>query len=215
MGIIIRFFICFGLFFSCFQTTFAETISEKAEPKIILPTVATGNILIQIETSMGTIYLELYKEIDPVTVDYFLKNVDYGYYKNILFHRIIDGFMIQAGKFDKNFNAKNSEKNKLKNQSKTNGLRNNYGSIAIVYSKTDPNIATDEFFINLSQNNELDGNEKEFGYAVFGKIIQGMDVIRKISRIKTWQKDGNLYAPFYPEEALIKDITRVRTNSSN
>lgn len=144
-----------------------------------------------LDTSMGTITLELDREKAPITVDNFLKYVDSGYYNGMLFHRVIDRFMIQGGGF-KEINGVLSNRQPegqlapIKNEA-GNGLSNQRGTIAMART-SDPNSATSQFFINLVDNSAtLDRNDRSAGYAVFGKAIAGMDVVDKIAKVSTHQ----------------------------
>lgn len=185
-------------------------LSTQLQDKI--PTISSGNVLVQIKTTMGTAYAELEQKKDPITVEHFLNLVDRGYYNGLIFHRIIEGFIIQTGKYDTNLAPKPVKTRLIENQSKKTHLKNKIGTLAMAHSISDANSAKTEFFINLLDNPRLDSTRKKEGYAVFGKIVKGMDVIEKIAGIKTWEKNGILYTPFYPNEAYIKEISRVSSN---
>lgn len=140
---------------------------------------------VTIETTMGTITLELNEEKAPVTVANFLSYVKDGHYDGTIFHRVIDGFMIQGGGFTKSMNQKPT-KASIKNEA-ANGLKNARGTIAMARTMI-VDSATSQFFINLVDNSFLDyrgPDPRTFGYAVFGKVTDGMDVVDKIAKVKT------------------------------
>ncbi len=138
--------------------------------------------VVVLDTSFGPITIELDQEKAPITVENFLKYVDDGFYDNLIFHRVIPGFMIQGGGFDANMREKTEgQQGKIKNES-GNGLSNLPGTIAMART-ADPNSAQNQFFINLADNSRLDNPGG--GYAVFGKVIDGMDVVDKIAKVAT------------------------------
>lgn len=139
----------------------------------------------EIHTSEGTIVVELNKKAAPVTVDNFVKYASEGFYNGTIFHRVIDNFMIQGGAFDRSMNQKKTHP-AIKLEDK-NGLKNTVGTIAMARTN-DPNSATSQFFINLKDNDFLNGTSLKDGYAVFGHVISGMDVVRKIGRAPTGSK---------------------------
>jgi len=146
-------------------------------------TVEPQSNTVRLETSMGTITIELNRQAAPVTVKNFLGYVESGFYDGTIFHRVIPGFMIQAGGFTKNLERKKT-RNPILNEAK-NGLSNKRGTIAMART-SDPNSATSQFFINHADNRPLDyvagGNP---GYAVFGKVTEGMDVVDAIAAVET------------------------------
>ena len=138
-----------------------------------------------LETSMGKITLELNREKAPITVENFLKYVDAGFYDNLIFHRVIPTFMIQGGGFDAKLQEKSEgQRGTIKNES-GNGLSNVEGSIAMARTN-DPDSAQNQFFINVQDNDRLD--TAGGGYAVFGKVIDGMDVVHKIKKVATTRR---------------------------
>lgn len=178
---------------ACFALSSDAT--SKAHPVVLM------------ETTAGNIKLELYEDKAPETVDNFLKYVDSGHYNGTIFHRVIDGFMIQGGGFDKEMNQK-ATKAPIKIES-DNGLKNDVGTIAMART-SDPNSATSQFFINVVPNKMLDFTAKNpmgYGYAVFGKVIEGMDVVNKIKAVKTGSKQGHQNVPV--ETIEIVKATRV------
>lgn len=142
---------------------------------------------VSIKTSMGEIVLELNSEKAPKTVDNFLQYVKAGFYSGTVFHRVINGFMIQGGGYD----AKGQEKSTrepIQNEAK-NGLRNQAYTIAMARTG-DPHSASAQFFINVNNNRFLDyPGQDGWGYAVFGKVIQGNDVVDKIKAVETDRRD--------------------------
>ena len=136
---------------------------------------------VTLKTSMGDIVLELDQKKAPKTVDNFLQYVKSGHYKNTIFHRVIDGFMIQGGGFDRKMVQKTVNK-PIENEAK-NGLRNLPYSIAMARTG-DPHSATAQFFINVNNNEALDYPGRDgFGYTVFGRVVSGMDVVDKIKQV--------------------------------
>jgi peptidyl-prolyl cis-trans isomerase A (cyclophilin A) len=162
-----------------------------------------------LDTSMGKITLELDKEKAPISVENFLKYVDAGFYDNLIFHRVIESFMIQGG----GFNAKMEEKSegkrgKIKNES-GNGLSNVRGTIAMARTP-ELDSAQSQFYINVQDNNS-NPNLDRGRYAVFGKVIDGMDVVDKIKKVRTTTKtgaDGHDYDDVPVEAVVIKSAKR-------
>ena len=151
---------------------------------------------VDVRTSAGTIRLELYPEKAPKTVENFLKYVRDGHYDGTIFHRVIPGFMIQGGGFTADMTQK-PVRAPVPIESK-NGLKNDVGSVAMART-SDPNSATAQFFINVGSNSFLnypgqDGN----GYTVFGKVVEGIDVVNKITGVPTGNKGGHQNVPQKP-----------------
>jgi len=144
---------------------------------------------VDIRTSAGTIRIELYPARAPKTVENFLQYVRDGQYNGTIFHRVIDGFMVQGGGFDKAFQQKRTRApiaNEAQQAVKA-GLKNEVGTLAMART-ADPNSATAQFFINVADNAFLnwgDPRSDGHGYAVFGKVIDGMDVVTKIAKMPT------------------------------
>ncbi len=158
----------------------------------------------KMETSKGTIVLELDEEKAPETVKNFVSYITSGHYDGTIFHRVIDGFMIQGGGFTKDMNQKATQ-SPIRNES-ANGLKNKRGTIAMARTMV-VDSATSQFFINLVDNDFLDFSAptpQGFGYAVFGKVVEGMDVVDAIAKVKTGYHGPHQNVP---EEAVI--ITRV------
>lgn len=142
-------------------------------------------IKVQLDTNMGAIVLELDADKAPRTVANFLQYVDDGFYTNTIFHRVIDGFMIQGGGFTPQFQKKDTRAPIMNEAS--NGLKNLRGTIAMARTY-DPHSATAQFFINVADNAFLDHTSQSpqgWGYCVFGKVVAGMDVVDKIRQIPT------------------------------
>jgi len=141
------------------------------------------NTVVVLETSMGKIEILLFEKEAPLGTANFLNYVDSGFYNGTIFHRVIAGFMIQGGGFDKDLNQKTANP-PIKNEAK-NGKKNLRGTLA--YARTDDiDSATSQFFINVYDNEFLDHkNNEKYGYAVFGKIIKGLNVLDAISRVQT------------------------------
>jgi len=135
-----------------------------------------------LETSKGVITLELYPDKAPVTVENFLAYVDSGFYDGTVFHRVIPKFMIQGGGFTPDMRKKQTRP-PIKNEA-GNGLRNSRGTIAMARTQ-EIDSATSQFFINIADNTFLDHGVRDFGYAVFGSVIAGMDVVDRIAGVRT------------------------------
>lgn len=145
------------------------------------------NKQVVIETSKGDIVIELYLDKAPISVENFLSYVKSGGYDNTVFHRVISGFMIQGGGFTQDGNKKDTN-SPIKLES-NNGLKNKRGTIAMARTSI-PDSATNQFFINIADNNFLDYGVRDEGYAVFGKVISGMEVVDKIEEVITTTKYG-------------------------
>jgi len=139
------------------------------------------------KTSLGDLTIALFNRAAPVTVKNFLAYVDSGFYNGTIFHRVIPGFVIQGGGYNKNF-VRRPTFPPIKNES-DNGLKNERGTLSMARTQ-DPNSATSQFFINLVDNSGLDFKGEGTGYAVFGKVIAGMDVVDKIAKVQTETRGG-------------------------
>lgn len=143
------------------------------------------NPVVLLETTEGDILIELYPEKAPKTVANFLMYVDEGFYNNTIFHRVIPGFMIQGGGMDARMHEKPNHE-PVPNEA-DNGLKNERGAVAMART-SDPHSASSQFFINLTDNAFLDFRAPTvdgWGYCVFGKVTEGMDVVDKIAKVKT------------------------------
>jgi peptidyl-prolyl cis-trans isomerase A (cyclophilin A) len=172
----------------------ARTVSAQGDDK---------HPVVVLDTSFGPISIELDQERAPITATNFLKYVDQGFYDNLIFHRVIPRFMIQGGGFDTSMREKSDgQHGKIKNES-GNGLSNAVGTIAMART-SDPNSAQNQFFINVNDNSRLDAAGG--GYAVFGKVVDGMDVVNKIARVETGTQGGMSDVPVEP--VVIKTARR-------
>ncbi len=161
----------------------AGTEAETKPAQVQVSKPKTGVKMVKLETSMGDIVLELDEEKAPVTVKNFLRYVEEGYFDNTIFHRVISGFMIQGGGFSAEHKQKETHAT-IVNEAK-NGLKNFRGTIAMARTN-DPDSASSQFFINHKDNANLNyGGPMGAGYAVFGKVTEGMDVVDKIAAVKT------------------------------
>ncbi len=146
----------------------------------------TNPVKVKLTTSMGAITLELNKEKAPLSTENFVKYVESGHYNGTIFHRVIGNFMIQGGGFDKSMNQKPTNP-PIKNEA-TNGLKNDNYTVAMARTGV-VDSATAQFFINVSNNDFLNhAGPSNYGYAVFGKVVEGMDVVDKIKAVKTGAK---------------------------
>lgn len=161
-------------------------------------TQANAATVVEFETSAGNFAVELYPEKAPKTVENFLQYVKDGFYTSTIFHRVISRFMIQGGGFDRDLTEK-ATRAPIVNES-DNGLLNQEGTIAMARTP-DPNSATAQFFINLADNQFLNYASPEperVGYCVFGKVIKGMEVVRKIGLVPTGNLRGFSDVPIRP-----------------
>lgn len=165
-------------------------------------------VKILMETSAGNIELELYQDKAPKTVENFLNYVNSGFFNGTIFHRVIDGFMIQGGGFTPDMKQKET-KAPIANEA-YNGLKNDRGTIAMARTN-DPHSATSQFFINHKDNSFLNYKAQTtagWGYAVFGKVTKGMEVVDKIAKVKTGTKGFHQDVPV--ENIIIKSIKVIK-----
>jgi peptidyl-prolyl cis-trans isomerase A (cyclophilin A) len=160
--------------------------------------------MVLFETSLGSFTLELDAAKAPVTVENFLSYVDDGFFDGLIFHRVIPGFMIQGGGFAPDMSQKKNRA-PIKNEA-TNGLKNLRGTIAMARTN-DINSATAQFFINLKDNEFLDNAPGNHGYAVFGKVVAGIDTIDRIAKEKTSRRKGHDDVPV--TDVVITSAKRV------
>ena len=180
----------------CF-TVFVAHANQQLENKI----------MITMSTSMGEITLELDAENAPITVENFLSYVDSGHYDNTIFHRVIPGFVIQGGGMVSGMQEKGTG-TPIQNEA-DNGLKNLIGAICMARTN-DPHSATAQFFINLKDNQSLDHTEKTesgWGYAVFGRVVSGMDVVEKIAAVDTGNVGYHSDVPL--EDVVLEKAERV------
>lgn len=169
--------------------------------------LAMSASMVKIETNFGDISLELDNENAPKTVANFLSYVEDGFYNGTIFHRVIDGFMIQGGGLDQDMKQK-STNDAIKNEA-NNGLSNAIGTVAMARTG-DPHSATAQFFINVADNTFLDHkdeSEQGWGYCVFGKVVDGMDTVNKIKSVETTLKSHMRDVP--AETVEIKSATVI------
>ena len=170
-----------GLLVAVLSCAVAMTVGSEAN-------AAGKNPQVKLTTTMGDIVLELYPDKAPATVANFLQYVKDGYYNGTVFHRVISGFMIQGGGMDANLKQK-ATRGPIKNEA-DNGLKNEPYTVAMARTQ-DPNSATSQFFINVADNQFLNHKEKTitgWGYTVFGRVIQGKEVVDKIKAVPTGTK---------------------------
>ena len=163
--------------------------------------------MVKLKTNHGDISLELDAGKAPLTVENFLQYVRDGFFNNTIFHRVIDGFMIQGGGFEPGMNQKPTRA-QVKNEA-DNGLKNDAYTIAMART-TDPHSATAQFFINLSNNDFLNHSAptpQGWGYCVFGKVVEGQEVVDKIRKARTGTRAGHQDVPM--EDVIIKSAEIV------
>jgi cyclophilin family peptidyl-prolyl cis-trans isomerase len=166
---------------------------------------APGNPVVVIETSAGTITAELFKDRAPVSVANFLQYVRDGHYDGTIWHRVVSGYVIQGGGYTPEM-AERPTRPPIQNEA-TNGLSNRRGTLAMARTRQ-ARSATSQFYINLVDNGSLDHRgfaPDDFGYAVFGRVLEGMDVVDKIGAVRVGPRDGQDTVPLTP--VLIKSVT--------
>ena len=167
---------------------------------------------VSIRTSLGTFVVQLDREKAPISVENFLRYVDDGYYDGTIFHRVIAGFVVQGGGFEPDLVQKETN-DPIQNEA-SNGLSNLRGTVAMART-SDPNSATSQFFVNLDDNTQLDpGGVSPDGYAVFGEVISGMDVIDEIAAVETGSQtdpDGRSFNDVPVDDVVLIDVRRVLT----
>lgn len=183
--------------FQCIITSvllIASCFSYAIDPTNIYPKV-------KLVTSMGVIVVELDRVKAPVTVDNFLEYVVKGEYNNTIFHRIIDDFIVQGGAYDARFTAKYLGKNIINESG--NGLKNEMGTIAMA-KENRPHTANRQFFFNLAENKTLDPGRK-WGYAVFGAIVEGEEVLEAIAKVPTEYNEAMAW-----DDVPVKPVTLIK-----
>jgi peptidyl-prolyl cis-trans isomerase A (cyclophilin A) len=160
--------------------------------------------MVRFETTHGSFTIELFPKEAPVTVENFLKYVDDGFFDGTIFHRIVPGFVIQGGGLTAEFDNKEN-RDPIKNEAK-NGLKNGRGWLSMART-SDINSATSQFFVNLSDNAFLDHGPRDYGYAVFARVTEGMETVDKIAKVKTGRRKGYQDAPM--EDVIIVSAKRV------
>ncbi|MGR8919150.1 MAG: peptidylprolyl isomerase [Gammaproteobacteria bacterium] len=161
---------------------------------------------VKLETSLGDIVIELNEEAAPVTAQNFLDYVESGHYAGTIFHRVIDGFMIQGGGMDRDMHQKQT-RDPIQNEA-NNGLSNETGTIAMARTG-DPHSASAQFFINVKDNDFLDHTsetQQGWGYCVFGKVTEGMDTVEKIKGVGTTSHGPHQDVPAEPVEIVSASV---------
>ena len=169
------------------------------------PQPAPGNPVVVIETSAGTIVAELFKDRAPVSTENFLQYARDGHYAGTIWHRVVSGYVIQGGGYTPEL-VERGTRPPIQNEA-TNGLSNRRGTLAMARLRS-ARSATSQFYINVANNASLDHRglgPDDFGYAVFGRVLEGMDIVDKIAAVRTTTKDGMDDVPVTP--VLIKSVT--------
>jgi peptidyl-prolyl cis-trans isomerase A (cyclophilin A) len=170
-------------------------------------TAFAANPKLEMKTSQGTLIIELYQDKAPKTVENFLQYAKDGFFKGTIFHRVIPGFMIQGGGFNPDMKQKDTRA-PVQNEAK-NGLKNEMGTLAMARTQ-DPHSAGAQFFINLKNNVFLDYPGRDgWGYAVFGKVVEGLDVVQKIASLPTANAGPHQNVPTTP--VLIESVVLLPT----
>lgn len=177
----------------------ATPINSVKETKM----ATNATTVVVMETSMGNMEIELFADKAPVTVSNFLAYVDAGFYNDTIFHRVIPGFMIQGGGFDEAMNQKPT-KAPIKNEA-ANGLKNDRGTLSMARTSV-VDSATTQFFLNVANNDFLNHGARDYGYAVFAKVVAGMDVADKIAAVKTGNRGPMGDVPV--QTVMIKSVKR-------
>jgi len=182
---------------------------------IIVPAAGSAeeegnNPMVEVQTNLGSLTIELYPDKAPISVKNFLQYVNKKFYDGTIFHRVMPNFMIQGGGFTPDM-MKKATGAPIKNEA-DNGLSNVKGTVAMART-SDINSATCQFFINVKDNTGLDyrgDSPAEYGYAVFGKVVEGMDTVEKIKNVKTTTKGAYQNVPVKP--VIIKSIRRIASS---
>jgi cyclophilin family peptidyl-prolyl cis-trans isomerase len=160
--------------------------------------------MVRFETSHGGFTIQLYEREAPLSVANFLKYVDDGFFEGTIFHRIVPGFVIQGGGLTADFEQK-ATRAPVQNEA-ANGLLNERGTLSMARTNA-PHSATSQFFVNLKDNDFLDYRPGNHGYAVFGKVTEGMETVDRIAAVRTGRRHGHTDAPM--EDVLISSARRV------
>jgi cyclophilin family peptidyl-prolyl cis-trans isomerase len=160
--------------------------------------------MLKFSTNKGDFTVELFNDDAPISAENFLKYVDAGYFDGTIFHRVIPGFMIQGGGFTEDMKQKDTQE-PIKNEAK-NGKKNLRGTLSMART-SDVNSATSQFFINLKDNDFLDNKPGSFGYAVFGQVSSGLEVIDAIAAVKTGRRNGHDDVP--QDAVIMTSVTRT------
>jgi len=160
--------------------------------------------MIRFETTLGNFTIELYEKDAPLSVANFLRYIDDEFFDGTIFHRIVPGFVIQGGGFTEDMTQKRTQP-PVKNEA-DNGLKNERGTLSMARTN-DINSATSQFFVNLKDNDFLDHSRANFGYAVFARVTDGMDVIDKIAAVETGRRRGFDDVPV--DAVIMKSVRRI------
>ena len=186
---------------------FLVSCADKTDIKEVEKSMEKTMTQVTIKTSVGDIQLELNDEKAPITVENFKTIAQSGYYEGTIFHRVINGFMVQGGGLNADMSNKSSGTSPIQNEA-NNGLANDRGTIAMARTM-DPHSATSQFFINHKDNsflNHTGENSQGWGYAVFGVVTEGMDVVDQIAEVATGSSGGHQDVP---EEAITIDSVTI------
>jgi len=163
--------------------------------------------MVVVSTNLGDFTVELFNKEAPISVENFLQYVDDGYFDGTIFHRVIPGFMVQGGGFSEDMSQK-KVRDAIKNEA-DNGLKNEKGTLAMARTNV-VDSATSQFFINVADNDFLNHGDRDFGYAVFGKIVEGMDVVEKITAVRTADRGMHQNVPVEP--VVMLSVTRKKAD---
>jgi len=195
----------FSLFLLAVSCAFADEPAGSAPPEVKPAPAPAAASRVRVVTSMGSFVIELNAERAPLTVANFLRYVDEGQYSGTIFHRVIASFVIQGGGYDTSYNLK-SAPHKVVNES-GNGLSNQRGTVGMARA-ADPHGADCQFFVNLADNAALDPNSTRWGYAVFGRVVEGMEVVDQIGNIATGAR-GPFKEDAPGKQIVIERVERV------
>lgn len=165
----------------------------------------TTNPLVRLQTSLGAVTIELLPEQAPRSVQNFLGYVEQGFYEGLVFHRVIEDFMVQTGGFDAELTYRDPTLGRVRNES-VGGPLNLRGTVAMARQRN-PDSADSQFFINVGDNPHLNADGQRPGYTVFGRVVEGMDVVDRISLVRTGRREGMYDVPL--ESIVIEAVTRL------
>ncbi len=201
--------ILFAIVFISSSVTYATPSNNKAKQTVAITKkvekAGASKVIVNLQTNQGLIVLELNTEKAPITTKNFISYVKDGFYDGTIFHRVIPNFMIQCGGFEPGMKQKTSNES-IENEA-DNGLANDLGTIAMARTM-DPHSASSQFFVNTKDNDFLNfssATPQGWGYAVFGKVVDGMDVIKKIEAVATGSAAGHQDVP--TEDVIIEKAT--------
>lgn len=188
----------------------AESRGSAVSPRVANDKPDTPPVTVAFDTSEGAFEVELYPDKAPATVKNFLDYVKSGFYSGVIFHRVVPGFVVQTGGFDRQYQRRETQA-PIANES-ANGLRNLRGTLSMARTSM-PDSATSQFFISLVDNKSLDWKPGSPGYAVFGKVIRGMDVIDRMAQLPQGEHKG-LFANAPNKPVVIESATINQTKDS-